>query len=79
MIRKGLEDRFGKFGKTIRIPGTYEVIKKMDFVFSKIDTFKNTKKFEDFELEVYIDASDAGLKELQMHLEETDRRFEVEV
>ena len=27
-IRKGLEDRFGKFGETIRIPGTHEVIKK---------------------------------------------------
>jgi len=76
-IRNGLEDRFGKFGETIRIPGTHEVIKKLDFVFSKIETFKNTQKFENYELEVYIDALDAGLKELQTHLEETDREFEV--
>jgi len=76
-IRKGLEDRFGKFGETIRIPGTHEVIKKLDFIFSKIETFKNIRKFENYELEVYIDALDAGLKELQIHLEETDREFEV--
>lgn len=76
-IRKGLEDRFGKFGETIRIPGTHEVIKKLDFVFAKIETFKNTSKFENYELEVYIDALDAGLKELQTHLEETDKEFEV--
>ena len=76
-IRKGLEDRFGKFGETIRIPGTHEVIKKMDFVFTKIETFKDTGKFENYELEVYIDALIAGLEELQKHLEETDREFEV--
>ena len=76
-IRKGLEDRFGKFGETIRIPGTHEVIKKLDYVFAKIEIFKNTRKFENYELEVYIDALDTGLKELQVHLEETDREFEV--
>lgn len=76
-IRKGLEYRYGKFGETIRIPGTHEVIKKLDFVFSKIEVFKNTQKFENYELEVYIDALDAGLNELKTHLKETDKEFEI--
>lgn len=76
-VRKGLEDRYGKFGETIRIPGTHEVIKKLDFVFSKIETFKKTQKFENYELEVYIDALDAGLNELKTHLAETDKEFEL--
>ena len=76
-IRKGLEDRYGKFGETIRIPGTHEVIKKVDFVLSKIEVFKNTRKFENYELEVYIDALDAGLNELKTHLAEIDKEFEI--
>lgn len=76
-IRKGLEERYGKFGETIRIPGTHEVIKKLDFVFSKIEGFKNARKFENYELEVYIDALDGGLNELKTHLAETDKEFEV--
>ncbi len=76
-IRKGLEDRYGKFGETIRIPGTHEVIKKLDFIFSKIEVFKNTQKFENYELEVYIDVLDAGLEELKTHLIETDKAFEI--
>ncbi len=76
-IRNGLEERFGKFGETIRIPGTHEVIKKLDFVFSKIERFKNTRKFENYELEIYIDALDAGLNELKTHLAETDKEFEI--
>ena len=46
-------------------------------MFSKIETFKNTRKFENYELEVYIDALDAGLNELKTHLAETDKEFEV--
>lgn len=76
-VRKGLEDRYGKFSETIRIPGTHEVIKKLDFVFSKIETLKNTKEVENYELVVYIDALDVGLKELKTHLAEVDEEFEV--
>jgi len=74
-IRKGIEDRYGKFGETLRIPGTEEVIKKLDFVFSKIETFKNTSQFENYELEVYIDALNAGINELKTHLAEIDQEF----
>lgn len=77
-IRKGLEDRYGKFGETIRIPGTEEVIKKLDYVFSRIDTFKNTGKFENYELEVHIDALDAGLNELRTHLAEVDEECKIQ-
>lgn len=76
-IRKGLEDRYGKFGETLGITGTEEVIKKLDYVFGKIETFKNTGEFENYELEVYIDALDAGLNELKTHLAEVDQEFEI--
>lgn len=76
-IKEGLEDRYGKFGETLRIPGTEEVIKKLDFVFSKIESFKNTGQYEDFELVVYIDALDVGINELKIHLAETDEEFDV--
>ena len=45
-IRKGLEDRYGKFGNTLRIPGTEMVIKKLDYVFLKIESLKNMGKFD---------------------------------
>jgi hypothetical protein len=38
-VRKSIEERYGKFGETLRIPGTEEVIKKLDYIFSKIETF----------------------------------------
>lgn len=75
-IRKSLEDRYGKFGETLRIPGTEEVIKKLDFVFSKIETFQKNGNFENYELEVYIDALGAGIDELKTHLIEVDQEFE---
>ncbi len=75
-IREGIEDRYGKFGETLRIPGTEEVVKKLDFVFTKIETFKNTGQFENYELEVYIDALDAGINELKTHLSEIDQEFD---
>ena len=34
---------------------TEEVIKKLDFVFTKVESFKNTGQFENYELEIYID------------------------
>lgn len=77
MIRSGLEARYGQFGTSLRIPGTAEVIKKLDYVFSKLDIFKNTKKFDEYEFEVYVDALDAGLKELGEHLILTDKEFEI--
>lgn len=75
--RKGLEDRYGKFGETLRIPGTEEIIKKLDYIFSKIEKFKETNKFEDYELEVHIDALDAGINELKTHLKEIDTEFNI--
>ncbi|MFA6161206.1 MAG: hypothetical protein WC766_03430 [Patescibacteria group bacterium] len=77
-IRKGLEDRYGKFGETLRIPGTEEIVKKLDYVFSKIDAFKNSGKFENYELEIHIDALDAGLNELKTHLAEVDEEFKIQ-
>lgn len=76
-IRAGLESRYGKFGAILRIPGTEEVIKKLDYVFSRIEGFKVSGKFDDYEFEVYVDALDAGLAELKAHLEETDKEFEI--
>lgn len=77
ILKKGLEDRYGKFGETLRIPGTEQVIKKLDFIFSKINKFKSTGKFENYELEVYIDALDTELNELKTHLVEVDKEFEI--
>lgn len=77
-IRKGLEDRYGKFGETLRIPGTEEVVKKLDYVFLRIDSFKNSGKFENYELEVYIDALDTGINELKTHLAEVDEEFKIQ-
>lgn len=74
-IRKGLEDRYGKFDDALRIPGTKEVVKKLDYVFSKIETFKNTGEYENYEFEVHIDALAAGLNELKTHLVEIDEEF----
>jgi len=61
----------------LRIPGTEEVIKKLDYVFGKIETFQQTGNFENYELEVYIDALDAGINELKTHLAEVDQEFEI--
>lgn len=74
-IRKSLEDRYGKFGETLRVPGTEEVIKKLDYVFGKIETFQKTGNFENYEIEVYIDALDAGINVLKTHLVEVDQEF----
>lgn len=76
-VRKGLEARYGKMENTLRIPGTEMVIKKLDYIFSKIESLKNTGKFDNYELEIYIDALDTGLNELKTHLMEVDKEFEV--
>ncbi|HTH93285.1 MAG TPA: hypothetical protein VL576_02295 [Candidatus Paceibacterota bacterium] len=75
-IRNGIENRYGKFGETLRIPGTEEIVKKLDYIFSKIDGFKKIQ-FDNYEFEVYVDALDSGLKELGNHLETIDQEFEV--
>lgn len=76
-VRNRLEKRYGKFGSSLRIPGTAEVINKLDYIFSKIEIFKNNKQFNKYEFEIYIDALDANLKELKTHLKETDKEFEI--
>ncbi len=76
-IKKELEKRYGVFGETLRIPGTGEVVKKLDFVFSKIELFKNTGKYEYYDVVVYVDALVAGMNELQTHLVEIDKEFEI--
>lgn len=73
--RAGLESRYGKFGSITRIQGTELVIKKLDYVFSKLDGFRLSGRFEEYEFEVYVDALDTGLKELQIHLEQIDNEF----
>jgi len=74
-VREGLESRYGKLGFAIRIPGTELVIKKLDHILSKLETFKTTS-FNEQEFEIYVDALDAGRKELRGHLEEIDKEFE---
>lgn len=74
-IRNGLESRYGKFGSILRIPGTEEVIKKLDYVFSKLETFKVTGKYEQYEFEIHVDALETGLNELKTHLEQIDKEF----
>ena len=76
-IKKSLEDRYGKLGETLRIPGIEEVTKKLDYVFGKIETFQKTGKFENYELEVYIDALGSGINKLKTHLAEVDQEFEI--
>jgi hypothetical protein len=74
-IKDGLEKRYGKINTFFQIPGTELVIKKLDHIFSKIKTFKSTGQFDKQELEIYVDALDASLKELRDHLLEIDNKF----
>lgn len=76
-IRNGIENRYGKFGNSLRLPGTAEVIKKLDYIFSKIEIFKNTQQFNEQEFEIYVDALDTSLKELKDHLQEIDNEFKL--
>jgi hypothetical protein len=75
---EGLENRYRKLAFSIRIPGTEFVIKKLNHIFSKVETFKSggfdEQEFEVYE--VYIDALDADIKELKEHLQEIDKEFE---
>lgn len=74
-IRDGLEKHYGKFGTSLAIPGTAEVIKKLDYIFSKIEVFKSADPLNQQEFEIYVDALDAELEELKKHLQEIDREF----
>ncbi|MFH2063244.1 MAG: hypothetical protein ABIJ46_03775 [bacterium] len=76
-IKSELEDRYGKLSETASIPGTREVIGKLDFIFKKIKAFKINGNFENYEIEIFIDALIAGLDELEQHLEGIDREFEI--
>ena len=75
-IRAGIESRYGKFGTLMRLSGTEELVKKIDYVFAKIEGFK-TVEFDNYELEVYVDALDAALIEFRDHLKEIDAEFEI--
>lgn len=74
-VRQGLEARYGTFDISVRISGTKLVIEKLDYIFSKIEMFKTSGKFDDIELEVYVDGLDASLDELREHLKEIDKEF----
>lgn len=76
-IRSGLEERYGKFGSLLRIQGTELLIKKLDYIFAKLEVFKNTGKFNEYEFEIHVDALDAGLNEIKTHLEEIDKEFQI--
>ena len=76
-IRKGLEDRYGKIGEALRIPGTVELIKELDIVFSKIETFRKTGNFENLEIEAYVESLEVQWNELGDHLVEVDQEFEI--
>ena len=75
--RGGLEKRYGKFGEITRIQGTELVIKKLDYIFSRMETFKKTGNFEEQEFEIYVDALDINLEELRNHLREIDNEFKL--
>jgi len=74
-IREGLESRYGKFGISLRIPGTHEVIKKLDYIFTRLNSFQDTNNFDEIEFEIYVDSLDSELKELLGHLKEIDLEF----
>ncbi len=77
-IRKGLEDRYGKFEETtLRIPGTTELIKKLDHIFFKLEEFKETNNFDHYAIEVYVDVLIMEINKLKTHLEETDAEFDI--
>lgn len=75
-VREGLEDRYWKLEETLRISGTKLVIDKLSFIFSKIESFKNTDEFEAYEFEIYIDALERGIEELRYQLSSIDKEFE---
>lgn len=75
LIRQGLEKRYGKFGASMRIPGTAEVIKKLDYIFAKLETFKKVQQIDLREFEIYVDALCAEITELKDHLAEVDAEF----
>lgn len=77
-VRQGLEERYGKFGVSLRISGTAEVIKKLDYIFKKLDSFKQMEPLDPQEFEIYVDALCAELGELKDHLTEVDSEFDYE-
>lgn len=75
-IRNGLEARYGKFGDMMRVPGTEILVKKLDHIFSKIESFKGNKLNND-EVDVYVEALEQGWEELEDHLKHVDDDFRV--
>lgn len=76
-IRKGLEDRYGNIDESLRIEGTKPVIRKLDIVFSKIETFQETGNYENLKVEAYIESLEDQWNELGDHLVEVDQEFEI--
>ncbi len=75
-VKVALEERFGKLNQTLNVPGTKELLKELDYVFSKIESFKMSG-YDDIELVVYVDALIARIDEFKTHLKETDKVFEL--
>jgi len=77
-IKIGLEKRYGKFEDSLRISGTVELIKKLDYIFSKISFLKKTKTLDKQECEIYVDALSRNWNELNEHLIEVDSEFKIQ-
>lgn len=77
VVKQGLDDRYGTLDDSLNVPGTKEVVKKLDYVFSKIETYKTNRFTNDYEFDVHVDALIAGIGELKDHLKEIDLQFEI--
>lgn len=75
-IKDEIEKRYGKINETLRIPGTKELIKELDFIFEKTEILKKDKTTNSIELEIFADRLVEKLKEFSTHLVEIDQEFD---
>lgn len=76
-VKRGLDDRYGGLERSLNIPGTKEMLKKLDYIFSKLEIYKANQFTSEYEFEIHVDALIAGVEELKTHLKEIDTNFEI--
>lgn len=74
-VRTWLEERYGKIEDTLGIQGTIIIIKKLDYIFSKVETFTELSELNKYEIEVYTDVLIFELNKLKLDLVEIDKIF----
>lgn len=57
------------------IQGTIIIIKKLDYIFSKVETFTELSELNKYEIEVYTDVLIFELNKLKLDLVEIDKIF----